>query len=122
MAEFTESIYNRFSDILLAKQKDDNLSIHYTKNVIDVNGDEGRLYIKLFRDEIQIPYIVFKNKRVGTGTEVINECINIGKSLGLSKVMILGVLTKEMELLCEKMKFIKYRDNGFGHYDYMLEI
>lgn len=52
MKEFTENICNRFSDILLAKQKDDNLSIHYTKSIIDVNGDEGRLYIKLFRDEI----------------------------------------------------------------------
>lgn len=119
---FTDSMCSRFSDVLLATQGDDDLSISYHEGVFDAIGNEGRLYIKIFRDELQISYIVFKNKRVGTGTGIINECIRTGRELGLKKVLILGVMTEEMTLLCDKMKFSKLRENGFGHYDYILSI
>ena len=118
MKEFTKDICDRFSNILLEFQSDDNLSIYHTKNTIDVNGDEGRVYIKLFRDEIQIPYIVLKNKRKGTGTAVINECINICKEMNLKRVTILGVMTEEMKCLCNKLGFSKIEYNYYDNNDY----
>ena len=120
MVSFNKDICDRFSEILLSTQEDDDLSICFNKNTIDVIGNEGRLYIKIFKDELHIPYIVFKNTRVGTGTAILNECKRVCKELGLVKIKILGVMTKEMEMFCRKFNFTKLQDNGFGHYDYML--
>lgn len=123
MKDFSDSICNRISDILLVHQEDDDLSIAYNKNTIDIIGNEGRLYIKLFRDELQIPYIVFKNRRVGTGTAVVNECVNICRELGLRRIVVLGVLTEEMKLFCNKLKFSKVRPMGYyDNNDYELVV
>ena len=120
MKEFTQDICDRFSNILSESQSDDDLSIFYTKNTIDVNGNEGRVYIKLFRDEIQIPYIVLKNRRRGTGTAVVNECINLCKEMDLKKVVVLGVMTEEMKCLCNKLGFSKIKYNYYDNNDYEL--
>lgn len=85
MLGFNYDMFNRISNILLKTQSDDDLSLAYTSRTINVKGNESTLYIKLFKDELQIPYIMFKNKRVGTATELVNECKNICKELGLRK-------------------------------------
>jgi len=119
MKEFTQDICDRFSNILLETQSDDNLSIFYTKNTIDVNGDEGRLYMRLFKDELQIAYIIFKNRRVGTATKIVNECISVCKELDLKRIVVQGVSSEEMKLFCNKMNFTKIEDK-FGNKDYEL--
>lgn len=122
MLGFNYDMFNRISNILLKTQSDDDLSLAYTSRTINVKGNESTLYIKLFKDELQIPYIVFKNKRVGTATELVNECKNICKELDLSKIVISGVMSEEMESFCNKLNFKRLADNGFGYYDYELVV
>lgn len=121
MKELSFDICNRFYSIMLKHQSDDNLSLVSRSNTVCIDGDEGRLYMRLFRDELQIAYIVFKNRRVGTATDIVNECINVCKELNLKRIVIQGVLTEEMELFCNKMNFSKIEDQ-FGNKDYELVI
>lgn len=120
MQKFTIDTCKRFSRILLKTQSDDNMSIAYGKETIDVIGDEGRLLIKLSIDGILIGYMAFKNKRKGTGTAIINECIDICKEEGLGKVTVIGVISKDMECLCKKLGFSKVEYHYYDDNDYEL--
>lgn len=103
--KFTEEIANRLYNSVLKTQSDDNLSLNFSNNVIDISGDEGRVYIRLFKDELQLAYLVFKNRRQGACTDLLNECKLICKELGLSGISIESVLTFEMMCFCKKHGF-----------------
>lgn len=121
MKELSFDICNRFYSIMMEYQSDDNLTLSSSSNTVTIDGDEGRLYMRLVRDELQIAYIVLKNRRVGTATAIVNECIKVCKELNLKRIVIQGVLTKEMELFCDKMNFSKI-ENEFSNNDYELVV
>lgn len=119
-SKFTREIAERLYSIVTKTQSDDDLSLYFTNNILDINGNESRVYIRIFKDELQIAYLVFKNRRKGTGTDLLNECKLICKELGLSRIIIESVLTFEMECFCEKHGFKNIKDE-FGK-NYVLKI
>lgn len=100
--EITEDIANRIYAVICETQSDDNLTMYYSSTTLDINGDEGRVYIRVYRDELQIAYVVFKHKRKGTCTKLLNECKLVCKELGLTKILIESVMTDDMECFCKK--------------------
>lgn len=104
--EITEEMARRLYNIVYAAQADDNLTLHFTNITLEIDGDEGRVFIRVFRDELQIAYIVFKHRRKGTCTKLLSECKLICKELGLTKILMESVLTNDMECFCKKHGFI----------------
>lgn len=103
--EITEDIANRLFAVIYETQSDDNLTGNYSATTLDINGDESRVYIRLFKDELQIAYVIFKHKRKGTCTKLLNECKLVCKELGLTKILVESVLTDDMENFCRKHSF-----------------
>lgn len=103
--EITEEIARRLYSIVYATQSDDNLTLHFTNTTLEIDGDEGRVFIRVFRDELQIAYVIFKHKRKGTCSKVLNECKLICKELELTKILMESVLTDDMECFCKKHGF-----------------
>ena len=121
--EITEEMARRLYNIVYATQADDNLTLHFTNTTLEIDGDEGRVFIRVFRDELQIAYIVFKHRRKGTCTKLLSECKLICKELGLTKILMESVLTNDMECFCKKHGFIIKNEpyNSFSK-NYILDI
>lgn len=121
--EITEEIAKRLYGIVYATQSDDNLTFHFTNNTLEIDGDEGRVFIRVFRDELQIAYIVFKHRRKGTCTKLLSECKLICKELGLTKILMESVLTNDMECFCKKHGF-NLKDEPYNSFNknYILEV
>lgn len=121
--EITEDIANRIYAVICETQSDDNLTMYYSSTTLDINGDEGRVYIRVYRDELQIAYIVFKHRRKGTCTKLLSECKLICKELGLTKILMESVLTNDMECFCKKHGFnLKDEPYNSSNKNYILEV
>lgn len=121
--EITEDIANRLFAVIYETQSDDNLTMYYSPTTLDINGDEGRVYIRVYKDELQIAYVIFKHKRKGTCTKLLNECKLVFKELGLTKILMESVLTNDMECFCKKHGF-NLKDEPYNSFNknYILEV
>lgn len=121
--EITEDIANRLFAVIYETQSDDNLTMYYSPTTLDINGDEGRVYIRVYKDELQIAYVIFKHKRKGTCTKLLNECKLVCKELGLTKILMESVLTNDMECFCKKHGF-NLKDEPYNSFNknYILEV
>lgn len=121
--EITEDIANRLFAVIYETQSDDNLTMYYSPTTLDINGDEGRVYIRVYKDELQIAYVIFKHKRKGTCTKLLNECKLVCKELGLTKILMESVLTNDIECFCKKHGF-NLKDEPYNSFNknYILEV
>lgn len=96
------------TNIIIEKQNDNIVSnFGFGKSVINIDGDETRLYIKNFKKDFILSYITLKYSRKGTLTELLPIFKDICRKHNLNRIVIENVLTEDMKSFCEKFGFTR---------------
>lgn len=96
------------TNIIIEKQNDNIVSnFGFDKSVININGDETRLYIKNFKKDFILSYITLKYSRKGTLTELLPIFKDICREHNLNRIVIENVLTDHMKSFCTKFGFTR---------------
>lgn len=81
-------------------------------DVLCIDGEHTRLYVKIVNNVLCVSYVVLNNRRIGTFSKIICMLNSISQELHLDKLMIENVSTSEMENFCKKNNFMRIKSNN----------